>query len=134
MNYYDLSKFETISVNELLESFLGNKTIRSGCIGVFDDTIGRPGDVFYKLLSIVEEGDTLIFNFETSTLTITNPEGIVINEKVIGVTYCSKVSWTKSNVNRVYKIENGELITNVSNGEHFFNVDTEKEAFLFYSW
>lgn len=94
MAYYDLKNHNTITVVELLEKFSEKKTITEGCISIFEDSIGKPGDRFSQLTALTYSAEKLRFSFgKKETITISYPKGIVINEKVIGVQECKQIEW-----------------------------------------
>jgi hypothetical protein len=133
MNNYDLTLFNSLTINELVEKF-PSSTINDGSIDVFGDTIGKPGDIVYSLKNIEVDGNTLKFEFGETEVVIFNPINIIVNEKVIGVSDCSKVIWSNGNSSFEYLKEGDSLNTRVLKGEHFFKTKQNREAFLFYTW
>jgi hypothetical protein len=135
MNYYELNDFTSIETNQLILAFKNGTTIRSGCISVFEDSIGKPGDRLVELKKISEDDDNIIFEFENNErIIIKNPTHIVINEKVVGIQNCEKAKWLKNDLSLEYTKDNDLVKTEVIEGEHFFRINQNSSALLFYTW
>jgi hypothetical protein len=76
----------------------------------------------------------LKFEFGETEVVIFDPINIIVNEKVIGISDCSRVIWSNTNSSFEYLKEDNDLITKVLRGEHFFKTKQNREAFLFYTW
>jgi len=115
--------------------FQAGECIKEGCVAVFGDETGKPGDVIYSLLGIENSNGTLAFLFSGGErLQLHNPRQIVANEKVIGVVACEKVERVSKDFNLVYSKENSKIKTAVLKGEHQFRTVGTAVAFVFYSW
>src|SRR6218665_273483 len=135
MDFYKLLDFETISIDKFIQMFHSNETIKFGAISVFGDSIGKPGDITYSLESVNKIGDHAIaLEFRGLRLIIYNPQNIVINEKVIGGSKCSKIEWVDDNVHLVYELFNDKLQIQVIRGEHFFRTMENRDALIIYAW
>lgn len=135
MNYYELNDFKSIETSELILAFRNGKTINTGCISVFEDSIGKPGDRLVELKKIIEENNRIIFEFgNEEKIIVESPSHIVINDKVIGIQNSEKVKWiTKELCLKYIKVD--EIIeTKVLKGEHFFRIKQNSSALLIYTW
>lgn len=135
MNYYELNDFISIQVRELILTFNNGDTITGGCISVFEDSIGKPGDRLVELKKIFVETDELIFEFgNNEKVKVKNPSHIVVNDKVIGIQNCDTVKWITKDLTLKYQLIDSELKTNAIIGEHFFRSKKNSASFLFYTW
>jgi hypothetical protein len=135
MNYYELNDFKSIETSQLILAFRNGKTITTGCISVFEDSIGKPGDRLVELKNITEENNRIIFEFANDEkIIIESPSHIVINDKVIGIQNSDKVNWiTKELCLKYIKVD--EIVeTKVLEGEHFFRIKQNSSALLIYTW
>lgn len=135
MNYYELKDFKSIEINELILAFRNGKTIINGCISVFEDSVGKPGDRLVELKKITEENNRIIFEFgNDEKIIVENPSHIVINDKVIRIQNSEKVKWIVKELCLEY-IKFDEIIeTKVLEGEHFFRIKQNSSALLIYTW
>jgi len=84
MNYYELNDFKSIETSQLILAFRNGKTITTGCISVFEDSIGKPGDRLVELKNITEENNRIFFEFANDEkIIIESPSHIVINDNLI---------------------------------------------------
>lgn len=135
MNYYELNDFKPIETSQLILAFRNGKTITTGCISVFEDSIGKPGDRLVELKNITEENNRIFFEFANDEkIIIESPSHIVINDKVIGIQNSDKVNWiTKELCLKYIKVD--EIVeTKVLEGEHFFRIKQNSSALLIYTW
>lgn len=135
MDYHNLSLVKSITTDALINS-MPDVIITNGCISVFGDTVGKPGDIIYtlKCIDLVQEG--LRFKFGCTTeIIVSEPLDIVINQKVLGIRNCSKITWSiRENSFSYTRNINNEIETKVLKGQHNFNLRPNTEAFLFSTW
>lgn len=135
MNYYELKDFKSIESSDLISAFKNGKTITIGCISVFEDSIGKPGDRFVSLKGVFYENDYLVFEFDNDeNVIIEKPSHIVVNDKVIGVNSCESIKWNTKELSLFYQKKAEDLITETIQGEHFFRTKENASAMLFYTW
>lgn len=135
MNYYNLSDFKQITIENLIQKFQSRKTISQGSISVFSDSIGKPGDNIYTLISIYKnENESVVFEFKNDRIVVFNPIFIVSNEKVIGIKNANKIEWINENLHLIYENRNGILKTYVKIGIHNFRTKESQDAFMLYTW
>jgi len=135
MNYYELNDFISIQVDELIYSFNSGNTITGGCISVFEDSIGKPGDRLVELKKIFTEKDELVFEFgNNEKVKVKNPSHIVVNDKVIGIQNCDTVKWITNDLKLEYQYIDYELKTDAVIGKHFFRTKQNSASFLLYTW
>lgn len=135
MNYYVLNEFEPIDTNDLIVAFEDGNTIKSGCISIYEDSIGKPGDRFIEIKNLLVKGDKLVFEFENNEqVIIKKPVHIVINEKVIGVLSCEELDWISKALHLRYAKINNKIHPTALTGEHHFSTKENSQSFLFYTW
>lgn len=135
MDYYNLSDFTSITIENLIRSFQLKKTIKQGSISVFSDSIGKPGDNIYSLTSIQKnENESIVFEFNNDKIIVFDPIFIVSNEKMIGIRTARKIEWIIDDLHLIYDNREGVLKTSVMLGSHNFRVDENFDAFMLYSW
>ena len=135
MNYYEINDFISIQVDELIFSFNNGDTITGGCVSVFEDSIGKPGDRLVELKKIFKEKDELVFEFgNNEKILVKNPSHIVVNDKVIGIQNCDTVKWITNDLTLKYQYVDSELKTDAVIGEHFFRSKQNSASFLLYTW
>lgn len=134
MDFYNLSEFTSINITELVNRFHSNETIKMGAISVFGDSVGRPGDTIYSIKSIIQkELDKIVFDLGELKLIVSKPIGITINEKVIGISKCSKIEWLDSDLCLEYFVEDNKVQTK-KKGNHIFKVKDNIDALMIYTW
>lgn len=135
MNYYELKNFHSISVAELIKEFKVGNLIKQGCISIFNDSIGKPGDRTVELTNVGMDSDKLIFEFgKYEKIILNEPNNIVINSKVIGVQNCREIRWHLKDLELKYFINEDEVKTFATKGEHIFSVKGDSAPLLFYTW
>lgn len=135
MDYYKLSNFNPIIIEDLIQRFQSRGTISQGGISVFGDTVGRPGDNIYTLNSIQKyESESIAFEFKEMRIIVHKPFFVVSNEKVIGVKNASKVEWIKKDIHLIYDNKKNVLETFIKFGTHIFRTEENQDAFMFYAW
>ena len=132
-DYYNFGQFEEIERNDLISNFENNKTIKSGALAVYNGSLGKPGDRIFKLENITPFSNGLDFKFGTDTIRIFEPQGIIINKKVICIKECSHIIWNGKN--KIF----GETTPRTNKNSKklkdlLYGFDKEKESFLLYSW
>ena len=137
MDYYNPNLFHKISIEELLLELKNNRLINEGSISVWGDEIGKPGDSIYTLKNIAFDGQnsklTLLFG-TNCVIEIQDPEEITLNEKIVCIKNATKVLWNTNNMSLNYDRKNNQLFGTANNGPHTFRIQSEKPAFLFYTW
>lgn len=135
MNYYNINEYTLLKIIALIDAFRQNKTIRSGSISIFDDTIGKPGDRIVELTNILQDGSRLHFVFHNGEkIILTMPSDPIINDKVIGIRDAVEVEWIAKEVHLLYKCQNNELNGIAQVGNHNFRINRSSPAFLYYTW
>lgn len=123
-----------ISINELIKLFEENNIIKNGALSVFGDSIGKPGDIIYKLSYIKNNDINIEFGFKGVKILVYHPNFIVSNEKMICIKYSKKIEWIDKNIHLVYNQIENELKTEIIIGKHFFRTKNNENALLFYTW
>lgn len=135
MNYYNLQEFEPVKIDELLKAFNDNKVLKSGCISVYEDSIGKPGDRFSELKNLSFLGDHLILEFGgNERVTIKGTDHIVINSKAFGIQFCEEIVWECFDLKMIFEVKDNSVKTQLSSGQHNFKINPNAPAFLFYTW
>lgn len=135
MNYYNLEEFEPMKSDELLNAFTDNKVLKEGCVSVYEDSIGKPGDRFSELKRLSFLDDVLILEFGgNEKITIKGADHIVINSKAFGIQFCEEIVWECFDLKMVFVRKGNSLETLLESGQHDFNINHKAPAFLFYTW
>lgn len=135
MNYYNLQEFAPIKTDELLNAFTDNKVLKEGCISVFEDSIGKPGDRFSELRNLSFVDDCLSLEFGgNEKITIKGADHIVINSKAFGIQFCKEIVWECFDLKMVFEPKGNSLETLLESGQHNFKTNQNAPAFLFYTW
>lgn len=122
-------------IDELVESFMQNKILKSGCISVYEDSIGKPGDRFSELRKLSFLDDLLILEFGgNEKITIKGADHIVINSKAFGIQFCKEIVWECFDLKMVFEPKGNSLETFLESGQHNFKTNQNAPAFLFYTW
>jgi uncharacterized membrane protein len=135
MNYYNLSDFDPISIESLISRFQSRQTIICGSISIFGDSIGKPGENIYTLISIHKnENESVIFEFKNDRIIVFRPIFIVSNEKLIGVKQAYRIEWINNDLHLIYNNRNGIVENTLRIGSHIFRTKESQDAFMFYTW
>jgi hypothetical protein len=135
MDYYNLSEFSSIEVTELISKFHSSETIKMGVISVFGDSVGKPGDTIYTISSITQRGlNEIVFDLGELQIIVSEPIGVIVNEKVIGISKCSRIEWLDNDLTLEYTIKKNKLHTRSVEGNHIFRVKENRDALMIYTW
>ncbi len=130
-----INKYDYLSIDELVDLFHKNKIIKFGSIGLFGDSIGKPGDTIYNLTGIRKINEnTLEFTFGLTKIILHNPLNIYLDENSIIVQSCIKAEWLESDIKLSYSLILGKLHTELLEGKHTFRANHLENAFTLYCW
>ncbi|MDP8052117.1 hypothetical protein QJU23_06745 [Pasteurella atlantica] len=133
IDYYAVENFSEITEVELINAFDNKKIIHSGSLAIYNGSFGKPADMIFYLDNISLFSEGINFKFGNHKITIFDPEGIVINERIICIKKCSNLIWYVNDaiygetIPKLY--ENSKKLKNL-----LYQFNKEKEAFIFYSW
>ena len=137
MNPYEYQLFPRIPIQQLLLSFKEKKLIEGGAISIYGGEIGKPGDNNYPLINILFDKTLNRLNLicgDYTSVIVLNPEGIIINEKIICINTAAEILWETKNVTIEFKNSNNQIYTRVTKGAYNFTIKPHSPAFLMYTW
>lgn len=121
----------------ILASYKKKLLAINGCISVWGDEIGKPGDNFYSLnnVSYDENAKELTLHFGSDNIiTINNPGFLSIESNSWRINTADRIRW-KSRLSEVdYVQENGVILAKNIYGNKICRNNNNAPAFEFYFW
>jgi hypothetical protein len=124
----------SITPKELIQKFNDGKTIKFGCISVWNDSIGRPGDNIYTLSEVkyLEVPGILLFSFKKNSISLRNFKKILINNRMICIEFAEEIKWEEPDVELLYNNVDNNIVCKLIRGKHTFSTSIFERAFMFY--
>ncbi|WP_299527082.1 hypothetical protein [Winogradskyella sp.] len=137
MKNLNKKKLPYISLVDFLEKAKDSKAYSNGCIEIWGDSIGRPGDNLYSISDIeVPNQRTLKINLGHGNIKLIDPKEFYCDNTSLIVNTSSEVIWEMPliNLKLYYLVEKkfGDIMCNSTIGEHTFKIDKEKPSFKMY--
>jgi hypothetical protein len=126
---------EPTSSENLISKYNINSTRQTGCVSIFGDHIGKPGDRIVDLLEVKQIDDALLFVFSNNDqITVENPQNIYIGNNSITIVSAEQIVWQTKSCHLRYSWEGANIAGQVITGNHQFKIDKSEVAFRFYWW
>jgi hypothetical protein len=130
-----ISGLKVITIECLIKKYIQGETINMGSLSLWGDSIGRPGDIIYTLISITKKNSNIIqFNFKDMIVDVFGPIDIAIDENSIVIYLADKLELFDSSVHLVYERKDHNFDVSAVSGFHSFKVDINRPAFVLNAW